>query len=249
MTQVPARFLPYPKVRYLNSTPKTIKTPSPRWNLDEIKFLSTGNSGSDIGYYLIQERGLKYGKTAPSAYESEFNEMMLQYNIGKPLALAPKGGQIINRLHVDDLSEQLHIAKKKGARIVILLLKVKNREAYMHFKNLADLLLGMQTICMTETANVKKGRFNTEEVTQYMGNIMMKVNLKLGGTNHDAVLEDNVSTSEKLADILVLVSNGYRYALFYCLSDTWKLIFVSRKATQIASIEPFPDWTHPKVLS
>jgi eukaryotic translation initiation factor 2C len=87
------------------------------------------------------------------------------------------------------------------SKVVFLLLAKRCIQTYQAFKSLADRDFGLHYICITEAANIEsvKKKFHhgfevadapwiTYEVGQYFGNIMMKVNLKMGSINHSTAL-------------------------------------------------------------
>jgi eukaryotic translation initiation factor 2C len=76
-------------------------------------------------------------------------------------------------------------------RIVVLLLPSPDQKVYSDFKFLADRAFGIQSICVTESANFKWDKQKNEkvwkpehELRQYFDNVAMKGNLKLGQINH-----------------------------------------------------------------
>jgi eukaryotic translation initiation factor 2C len=102
-----------------------------------------------------------------------------------------------------------------SCKLVFLLLAKKDIQTYQAFKALADRHFGIHSICITEAANIenvhpKVNRDNQVEVPagtpwikyqirQYFGNVMMKVNLKMGGINHSTAF-----VRQKMQKTLVL---------------------------------------------
>lgn len=61
----------------------------------------------------------------------------------------------------------------------------------------------MQTFVMIEKSNYSKNQWNPNGLDQYIGNIMMKANLKFGGINHSAI-SSNGNIEQWLSTTLVL---------------------------------------------
>ena len=71
--------------------------------------------------------------------------------------------------------------------LLVIILPNNSDEPYNTIKTYADRKLGFHTVCVTgergrETWQDKK--FYAERPMQYMANVILKINLKLGGTNH-----------------------------------------------------------------
>lgn len=93
-----------------------------------------------------------------------------------------------------DLGAALKTMKDQGALLVILVIRQADRSLYCEFKNIAERLIGIQSICIVERLT-KPDKF----FIQYMQNISMKLNLKLGGVNHTAL-----QPNERLIDTMIL---------------------------------------------
>lgn len=81
-----------------------------------------------------------------------------------------------------NIEAKLREASRRNITLVVFLMQNYDVAIYRDFKNLTDRFFGMQTICM-----VHNETWNTMTQKQYsdlMTNIMMKLNLKLGGVNH-----------------------------------------------------------------
>jgi eukaryotic translation initiation factor 2C len=154
---------------------------------------------------LFDVNGLSCPQDSAAEYDKQLRGMLSKYNIGNPKCISLPKVPNLNLRNLDSMRNRLLQAKDKGANLIVLLLGKKDYDMYASFKYLADCELGLQCICLTEAANVRGSRFIPN--AQYMANIMMKVNLKFGGTNHDAggVLGNReYKTSENIKDMLVL---------------------------------------------
>ncbi|KAF1972556.1 Piwi-domain-containing protein [Bimuria novae-zelandiae CBS 107.79] len=93
-----------------------------------------------------------------------------------------------------DLKANLKKAKDRGVNLVILILRQSDRTLYRELKNLAERTFGLQSVCIVERLDKRDNFFG-----QYMQNISMKVNLKLGGVNHTAL-----RPNERLSHTMIL---------------------------------------------
>ncbi len=110
----------------------------------------------------------------------EFVNVLRQTGIG---VVDPIDSEAIFAADVDDAARKLdaHFQDRvqKGVRLMFVVLSSHNSPYYNIVKRLGDMKHGVVTICMTENKLKKSGGRD-----QYMRNISMKVNLKLGGGNH-----------------------------------------------------------------
>ena len=96
------------------------------------------------------------------------------------------------------LNQRLSEAKTAGADLFLLIIPSFNRKVYRTYKNLADRVHSLRSICLTikrenlkEPDNLKRpsdskkpdNRKNADKMEKYMTNVAMKVNFKLGGVS------------------------------------------------------------------
>ncbi|KAH0562380.1 hypothetical protein GP486_002931 [Trichoglossum hirsutum] len=74
------------------------------------------------------------------------------------------------------LDSQFQRAKQQKLRLLLVILPTQRRETYAQIKSLADSRYGIHTVCVVAD-KIAKGQ------PQYMANVALKVNLKMGGTN------------------------------------------------------------------
>jgi len=236
MHEVSATWLSYPLVRYrgddyvdLNDT-KSIAEGKVRWDLRGKSFQFTKGSSFQLKYYLIVCSGLERKETSVAGYERSFKEMATLYELGKATAVSPIGGDTLTWPPVkenkdedgagnenqndapmptleEEMDKKLYAAKRAGAELVIFVQQGKTRETYSVLKSLSDRKHGLQSLCLTEQANKNKD-FTSKDLAQYMGNIMMKTNLKFGGVNHNAIVRTNgsqrITATQEMNGILIL---------------------------------------------
>jgi eukaryotic translation initiation factor 2C len=99
-------------------------------------------------------------------------------------------------LEKDDLEAALREAKAKDYDLVVLMLKDSSTGIYSTYKTLADRTVGLQSLCLVDKEMTDDRRF-----AEYITNIMMKVNLKLGGFSHSV---ESVRSYLARNDIMVL---------------------------------------------
>jgi len=91
----------------------------------------------------------------------------------------------------NDVKEAIKRCQQQSAngKLVILVLERYNIPVYSAFKDVADRIAGLQSLCVTAEKNSNK-QLGDKGLSQYFANVMMKVNLKQGGLNHTACDEN-----------------------------------------------------------
>lgn len=183
MLTCPGRILEAPKVHYADT--KTIDVHAGSWNLIQARFPKPVT----IGKWAVLL--LSMGKRGPFAID--FDEDQVFRNI--PLEFRKYGIRIEDydrrsRIMIDlnhdrkTMDQQLKSAldkmSKSGISLVFALLSSEDRYIYSRLKYFGDVVFGISTQAMVgKKLEGGKGRLG-----QYLGNIALKVNLRLGGTNH-----------------------------------------------------------------
>jgi eukaryotic translation initiation factor 2C len=90
-----------------------------------------------------------------------------------------------------------------------LILKKKDTAAYSIFKDLADRCYGVHALCLTEGVNwTQKNGGSLEALQSYFGNIVMKLNLKMGGVNQSVAVGNLYGTTLVLGADVTHPSSG-----------------------------------------
>ncbi|EMD90548.1 hypothetical protein COCC4DRAFT_127590 [Bipolaris maydis ATCC 48331] len=209
---IPSAQLRALTISYGSGTPDARPNDKAQWNLGKLKnfFDSPGYSTKKrINYLLLVEASLRHDKDTVITYQNTFNHLLNRYNICDGAnCLSSALIQGLRGVPYDSIKatiqESIQSMKKGHPRtdFVIMLLKNKSIPIYSAFKDVVDRYEALQSLCMTQAPNVKRGTFN-KDITQYMANIMMKANLKFGGSNH-IVHFDNTGIKVSLQDTLVL---------------------------------------------
>ncbi|KAI1906889.1 hypothetical protein LOZ65_006818 [Ophidiomyces ophidiicola] len=175
LIKVPGRILGCPKVVY-----KGNKTVDPRfgsWNMSNVKF-NTGASLAKWSYLMISLPGAcdSFSQQSLGAVMNEFHQTLGKIGVN---AAPPLAGQRLQLQHPDDPAIGSILQRAAAALdLLFIILPEANIPLYKRIKTLADKDHGIHTICSVGSKLAKeRGR------DQYMANIALKFNLKLGGIN------------------------------------------------------------------
>ncbi|KAF9732031.1 hypothetical protein PMIN06_000183 [Paraphaeosphaeria minitans] len=178
LIKVPGRVLNGPKVIYKGN--KSTETRFGSWNMMNIKF----NAGATIpdrkwSFMMIAWQGGRdpFEKPQFDAVMREFHQGLITIGIN---AGAPLPGNRIPITYPEDpaLDAAFKRAQGAGLQLLVLILPEASIPLYKQIKTLADKVYGIHTICCVAQKLAKdRGR------DQYIANVALKVNLKLGGVN------------------------------------------------------------------
>lgn len=200
-----------------------VKTPNDKaqWNLaGEVKFLHTPTSQKTLNYYMLTSPEVK--DHTVDVYQKVFADQIKvhgvaggarcvarrrlpsHYKVG-PIARMPKTHQELK----EDIGESIKLCNKfdANASLVVLLLRQRSIPVYSAFKDVADRIAGLQSLCVTEEKNQGKQADN-RGLQQYFSNVMMKVNLKQGGRNYTVC--DDFAGKERLSEMTLKKQGGNR---------------------------------------
>ena len=195
-------------------------------------------------FFRTNPRAVKYkifrtsvaDKTSPSFYETLFKGQLARCGLqpAQALNIDPKNDAVVTP---STLERSCHEAKARGVTLVILVIHQFDRNCYRAFKNIADRKVGIQSVCIVERLRKPDNFF-----TQYMQNISMKINLKLGGINHTALQPNERYTSMDtmiLGADLVHPSTGTIAAVVASVDD------VAAKYLGCVRLQPVQDENGP----
>ena len=217
MLKIPAAKMAPLEVIYGKDSANQKPNPSAQWNLGGMKnFLDTPVRKKDerFNYLLLIESGMKDEANTIATYVSAFHDLLNRYSVCAGATCLEKS-RIGNIRGTDSTFTSLRERFGKtlttlrkthsSANFAILLLKTRSIPAYSAFKDIVDRYVPMQSLCMTQAPNITEDMCKTD-ITQYMANIMMKANLKQGGSNHTVKLanENQSQISLMLQDTLIL---------------------------------------------
>jgi len=181
MIAVPARVLDFPSIQYAGT--QRIQPRSGSWNLQNVK-ASRGTSLSGGWTYLhIQWEGnysRLQGNNVLATILAGFQTELCQIGVVAPSSLTGmvktvRSDNMVSE--VDDAIRRFTANKRHPALLLVILPDENNTAIYNSVKYACDVKYGMLNVC------VKEGKL-AKANAQYYANVGLKVNLKLGGTNH-----------------------------------------------------------------
>jgi len=208
MFVVPSTTLKNPKIKY-GSNQSFIMDASAQWDLADKEFLHTSSSVKKPvirKYVVIHEKWVPVDRV--TQIKNNFEGQMSSRNVGQAQNVYTGAVNLKDKARrvPDILREELDESRKIQADLVILILQKRDQDVYSSFKYLADRIFGLHTMVFVERSNFKGGEWNKSGLDQYVGNVMMKANLKFQGINH--TVESNNSNfgdiTKTLENTLVL---------------------------------------------
>ncbi|KAF4496077.1 Stem cell self-renewal Piwi [Fusarium agapanthi] len=175
LIKVPGRILFGPKVIYKNNKAADLRFGS--WNMTNTRF-NIGASLAKWSYLMISVPGMRdsFDQQSSRAVMNEFHAALQKIGVN---AAQPFPGQRLQLQHQDDPA--LGSILQRAARdldLLFIILPGANMPLYKRIKTIADKNYGLHTICSVGSKLAKdRGR------DQYMNNVALKFNLKLGGIN------------------------------------------------------------------
>ncbi|TFY68777.1 hypothetical protein EVG20_g3426 [Dentipellis fragilis] len=190
MTVIPARELPPPSVDYRQGR---LNVANGSWNILNVKFHAGGNlSGWKVMIVRDGGRDAFQGPNDPQltgllkAFAAKCGNSGMQVPPGPPqvipTAQLPPPHQDPNRLRAIRLVEETMQTLVGGQKpsIIVVLLSQRDDFIYPAVKRLAAVKFGVHTQCMLLSNALK----DANKQDQYLSNVALKVNTKLGGINH-----------------------------------------------------------------
>ncbi|KAB8255857.1 ribonuclease H-like domain-containing protein [Aspergillus pseudonomiae] len=192
---VEGRILDQPNIMYRGNS--SVKQFPGSWNMISTKFNVPGQRLRKWSYLLLSDKEVQGTFPDVKSFQPVVNKLQAVLLDTGVLVDAPLIGKIVR---VDkDKTKDLDDVLKRAAGIFDLLyiiLPEKDSRWYPVIKRLCDVEYGLQTICSVGSKLVaKKGQMHDQygkALDQYLRNVAMKFNLKLGGTNHAV---DNLRSS------------------------------------------------------
>ena len=190
MAVVPGRILSPPGIKYGRGEPRVDERAS--WNLRDVKF-ARGGTLDRWAVLLIKDGGRDEfaGPDDPElittvrGFAAMCRTCGMQVSQNAPAVIPvqlprkdPKSDPVRGQA-IAAIRSALMSAKAKPS-LVIVLLSSADKHVYSGLKHLCDVYLDVPTVCVqTQKIRKEKGQ------VQYFANVALKVNMKLGGVNHN----------------------------------------------------------------
>ncbi|KAK4613807.1 hypothetical protein CLAFUW4_09029 [Fulvia fulva] len=180
------------------------------WKLEKQPFLNTTNTFASNAYFLISSR-CKLTTDEQSKYLKHFHD---HYHVNGVSGLGAFSGldhnnhTMVDKFDVRSMRKAAQTAQESKADLVVFILPLNNKSElknYANFKSIVDQELGMKSLCLCED-NIKncfKERMGNDRVFMgippdvvaghpfagYVRNVAMKLNVRLGNSNHSVAAE------------------------------------------------------------
>lgn len=200
-----------PHARLLNPASGLASVEGRRLTMPDVKYDKTNVGGTpgkwnlvDVGKYSGQGRQAVWA-ILPMGEFSWYNEQYREMDKELRQLMSKRGFDLANHHTLDDrcllsprltrnlptetrdkeLTDHFQHLKREGYNLLFVLLPNKGAELYHAIKAVADITVGIHTVCVVESKAGKrpkggKGLFDL----QLFDNILLKANLKQGGINH-----------------------------------------------------------------
>jgi len=195
---VTGRVLPPPAVIYQDAG-RIVELREGIWNLAQNKFASTSHLRR-WSWLNIYDKFHKNINTA-SRWIDGFRNALKNVGVTSDDPIKPYEHHKAQRPEIEEFIKASKTAMEFNLSFLLIILPTTDQPFYNWIKKIADVEVGIHTVCVTNqkffqvggnliTSKGHKGpstSYNGTEnssATQYYANIAMKVNLKLGGTNH-----------------------------------------------------------------
>ncbi|KAM0714443.1 hypothetical protein Q7P37_010230 [Cladosporium fusiforme] len=160
LQRIPCRFLPAPVVRYSGAI--SAQKSNASWNLKGMKVFQP-RPGLTTVIVLDLARLAQHSRRLRAGFENALRKALTDLGINAQ-------NDLVNEL-------QFHLARynNPGNVTFVIALPEHSYEHYSKIKRVAELRLGVQTVCVVNPAKTD---------VQFCANIALKLNLKGNGTNH-----------------------------------------------------------------
>lgn len=193
MLGVPGRLLNPPSISYQKGNNSVRNPRGASWNLQGVKFVKPAEL-SRWSAMIIQEPNATVQPSTGKAIVEAFQNSAATYGMKTTpatLKLSDGGGAPIITLPreregrewkslVQIISPHMERLAKSGIRIVYVLLPGSDKAVYSAVKYCGDIKYGVGTVC----SHTNKASAPGPRQAQYLANVALKFNLKLGGMNH-----------------------------------------------------------------
>lgn len=184
---VKARVLAPPVLRYGQGKENTIRPANGQWNMRDKKLFKpmTVKVWVIVVYESQNRFPLGAAQDMATAFCEGAQSVGMTVEDTRPLIFYENGQGVIAE-HLKKAGKACVDSKKSPPNLVVVVLPEGGNQIYTAVKHFGDVTMGVATQCL------KSGKCNRAKL-QYWANVMLKVNVKLGGINnvlHDSPLND-----------------------------------------------------------
>lgn len=184
MAVVPARVLPPPQLLYSQSKSADLKVDRASWNLQDRRFFK-GQRLSNWAAFLIIASPRDFANPQDPALAALLESFKASCSacgmtVDRPVTI--RGVNISaeqndnNALHTKLLGS---LSKMKDLNFLLIILSNGDKRVYAAIRRICDVELGIPATC-AQSSKIR----NERGQMQYMANVALKINAKLGGVNH-----------------------------------------------------------------
>ncbi|KAF3481133.1 uncharacterized protein GIQ15_03892 [Arthroderma uncinatum] len=203
MLAITGTVLPPPKLVY--KSPMQVINPGV-WNLSSnVAFNRPGllRTNGDVGCLVIT---FHQSRSTPETtqFMEELGKYLIKYGINWPKRHKPASTLTLTKNSNDNhalLDENFLRIKKSGVAFTIIVLPGYDAELYSQVKYFADMKYGCHTLCVVPKPPKNAGQGAPLEINKqpsYLANLALKINLKLGGVNHQLEVAQTSRSSPRI---------------------------------------------------
>ncbi|GAX81360.1 hypothetical protein CEUSTIGMA_g8791.t1 [Chlamydomonas eustigma] len=194
MVEADARILPSPMLTY--GKPKCVDVgPQGSWNLRDVNFLEAKKLDAWAVVSLVPRSEAEVQYPLKDFLE-DFYKMLGKCGIqvsnsGRPMVVYTDGRSQISQLVQQAVDQAKGSFKGQQPQLILVMLPRKDTELYRQVKIASDTIFGVPSQCFVKEKAGFGGPKDESKLVQYLANVALKVNAKLGGVNTAVLGEDS----------------------------------------------------------
>lgn len=155
------------------------------WNLKQTRFIKPWKNSFRLGCFCLRE---DLDAPSPENFMTSLIKAMKDRGIASPIEMGIRKGALGDTFErtKDIINSKVEGFKKNAGEGAFLIVILPSRDAatYSHIKYCADIKHGINTLCICPKPG-RGGKPQLQVDDAYLANITLKINLKLGGVNHE----------------------------------------------------------------
>ena len=191
LLRVTGRVLRTPTLQYSSGQHRPQKG---TWNLMKSRFFESGTTGGELHLGLLKLVGNRennmdrevanFERCLENALRSSGVNFTRVRWTSQNVPVDTRLSQDSQSANIRKIGTALNQFKSQNAQLVVVVLPTQDAHVFSRVKHLADVTIGIHTLCIRQIYNRKERRDYINTNGTYMANLTLKVNLKLGGINH-----------------------------------------------------------------